>query len=65
MQDYYSDLGIYIKTKTSPQLFYLPVEHNDKTLELLKNSSKETEGIVFILMQYSICVPELLNYESL
>lgn len=55
MQDYYNDLGIYIKTKTSPQLFYLPVEHNDKTLELLNNSSKETKGMIssFYSIQYT------------
>ncbi|RDD47491.1 Pinin [Trichoplax sp. H2] len=58
MQDYYNDLGIFIKTKTSPQLFYLPAEHNDKTRELLESSNKEIQEL------HSSRLKELEDHEA-
>ena len=34
----------YIKTKTKPSIFYLPVQHNEITEKLLKKTEEEIEG---------------------
>ncbi len=34
----------YIKTKSKPSIFYLPVEHNETTEHLLKQTQEEIEG---------------------
>ena len=41
----------YIKTKSRPSIFYLPVEHNEATEQLLKQTQEEIEGILNLIFQ--------------
>lgn len=44
-------LGSYIKTQTTPRIFYLPKAHNKTTSELLESTKSEIAGTHFHVQQ--------------
>ena len=63
-EQHYGLLGSYIKTQTTPQIFYLPRAHNKATSKLLESTKAEIAGTHgqqsthwggAILIMYYIC----------
>ena len=44
---HYKRLANYIHTETKPRICFLPAKHTIRSMELLKNSARNMEGMLF------------------
>ena len=63
---HYGLLGGYIKTQTTPRIFYLPKSHNKKTTEQLDATKLEIQGTYvrtyYIVMPSRLCLLTKICY---